>query len=276
MKSDDNFTLPALASFFSRTMSESASCDFMRNLGETIVALALVLAILGTIFEGIGYNASMPIVTSTQSYTSTTTGVSTIISTTSSVANVVSTNMLDTDRFSLVDEKLCYYDFRVVNLTKGQVHVTVTGANGANVSFWILSPDDYARWKGSGATCVGPAPSEGGLEVSPSGVEVPSSGPYYFLFLSPGDTRYTQTPVAPLVTLNVYIIQQSQITMMIKNVNSSTETTFSTGAVTYIAKPVGYGLIFYLGNGLIVAAVVALVISTRAKRPHSRTGRQFT
>jgi hypothetical protein len=248
----------------------------MRNLGEAIVALALVLAILGTIFEGVGYNQSLPIVTSTQSYTSTTTVVNTIISTTSSVANVVSTNVLDTERFYLVDEKLCYYDFRVVNLTKSQVQVTVTGANGANVTFWILSPDDYARWMGSGATCVGPAPSEGGLQVSPSGVQVPSSGLYYFLFMSPGDTKYTQTPVAPLVTFSVYSIQQSQITMMMKKVNSSTETAFSTGSVTYIAEPVGYGLIFYLGTGLIVAAVVALVISTRVKRSRSRSGRQFT
>ncbi len=247
----------------------------MRNLGDAIVALALVLAILGTIFEGIGYNESLPIVTltSTRSYTSTTTGVSTIISTTSSVMNVVSTNALYTARFFLLDEKLCYYDFRVVNLTKGQVYVTVTGA-----TFWILSPDDYVRWMGRGGTCLGPAPSEGGLEVSPGGVEVPSSGPYYFVFLSQGDTKYSQSPIAPLVTISVYSIQQSQITRIVKNVNYSTEeTAFSTGTVAYIAEPVGYGLIFYLGNGLIVAAVVALVISsTSAKRSRSRSGRQFT
>jgi hypothetical protein len=248
----------------------------MRDLGETIVAVALVLAILGTIFEGVGYNESLPIVTSTQSYTSTTTGVSTIISTRSTVMYVVSTNVLYTERFYLIDQKLCYYAFRVLNLTKGLVYVSVTAANGAPITLWILSQDDYVRWTGSGAICVAPAPSDGGLAVSPSGVQVPSSGTYYFLFTSPGDTRYTQTPIAPAVTLNVYNIQQIQITMMVKNVNSSTETAFSTGAVTYVAEPVGYGLIFYLGNGLIIAAIVALVISTVAKRPRSRKRRQLT
>ena len=245
----------------------------MRDLGEAIIALALVLAILGTVFEGVGYNQTPLIVTSTQSYTSTTTGVSTIVRTRSTLMNVVSTNLLYTDRFFLVDQKLCFYGFRVLNLTKGLVYVSITVANGAPITLWILSQDDYVRWTGSGAICVAPAPSDGALAVSPNGVQVPSSGPYYFLFMSPGDTRYTQTPIAPAVTLNVYSIQQSQITMIVKNVNSSTETAFSTGAVTYIAEPVGYDVIFYLGNGLIVAAVVALVISTVAKRPRSRSGR---
>jgi hypothetical protein len=255
-------------------VSACASRDFMRDLGETIVALALVLAILGTTFEALGYNASLPIVTltSTQSYTGTNTEVGTITSTTSYVTNLVSTKTLYTTGFFLPDEKLCFYDFRVLNLTKGQLNVAVSGA-----ALWILSADDYVRWIGRGGTCLNPTQSDGSLTVIAGRVDVPSSGPYYFILLSQGDVRYSQTPIAPLVTISVSSLQQSQTTITVKNTKYSTEQiTFSARNVTRILKPVGYGLTFYLGNGLIVAAVVALAISTiNDKRSRPRSGRQF-
>ena len=181
--------------------------------------------------------------------------------------SLVSTNVLYTAGFFLVDQKFCYSDFRVVNLTQGKLFAAISGAE-----LWVLSPANYTRWVNKGDPCATPTSSDGGLKVSSSGVDIPSNGPYYFVFLSQGDTRYTQAPIAPFVNVRVYNMQESRTAVIIKNTNYSTETTSFSTTVTYTAKPDSFGPIFSLGNLLYVAGIVGLVIGGIAdKLPRYRS-----
>ena len=236
----------------------------MRPLGA-IVALALVLVALGASLSFSGYNESLQIMTSTEtrSYTATLTRTIVLTSTESFVTKTTSANDLRNWIYlsrilPAAGQKYCYYDFRVLNLTKGQVHVTVAGA-----VFWVLSPGDYERWVGRG-TCEDAALFEGGLKVPANGlVEVPASGPYYFVFLSP-----SQLSSPPLILLTVNSIWEGQVTVTIGRTSYlMQQTAFPTRTVTLSTQPAGFGLIFYMGTGLIVVAGVALAIGgMKAKR----------
>jgi hypothetical protein len=163
-----------------------------------------------------------------------------------------------------------YYQSRHAYLEAGQVHVSYhTDSTYHPVDFWMLTGDDWTRWSNL-AHCEQVLAFKGVVtKIGRSGYEfttgIGSAGVYYFVFMN--ENRYPIT-----VTLNVDAeLQTSEVTLTKATTVYSTQVSpYVTEKVTVSTRPVGFGLLFYAGIGLIAVAVIALAIS-RMKNAAPRT-----
>jgi hypothetical protein len=163
-----------------------------------------------------------------------------------------------------------HVESRHVSLEAGQVHVSYhTESTYHNVDFWMLTEDQATRWSNL-VHCSQVLAFQGTVtKISRSGyeftTEIGSAGTYYFVFMN--ENRFPIT-----VTLNVDAgLQTSEVTLTRATTVYSTQVSpYVTEKVTVSTRPVGFGLLFYAGIGLIAVAVIALAIS-RMKSAAPRT-----
>jgi hypothetical protein len=237
----------------------------------------IVLAVLGAGLSYLGYNESLGTLTVTTSQPITATSTMTVASTSeeSTVMTTSGTSWILQDE--LIDiqagrtQVYCgAYELRHAYLEAGQVHVSYqTESTYHNVDFWMLTEDQWTRWSNS-PTCQKVLAFKGTVtKISRSGyeftTEIGSAGTYYFVFMN--ENRYPIT-----VTLNVDAgLQTSEVTLTRATTVYSTQVSpYVTEKVTVSTRPVGFGLLFYAGIGLIAVAVIALAIS-RMKSAAPRT-----
>ena len=244
---------------------------FGMKIGRMLVMLAVVLAVVGAGLSYSGYNESPQVVTVTSSQPITATSTMTIASTsrelvvmtTSSAKWILQDEVIDVPAPTQV---YCgYIDSRHVYLEAGQVHVSYhTDSAYHAVDFWMMNDDDYTRWNNI-PSCYElrnfrgmrkPFVAKLGSSGDEFTTEVSSAGVYYFAFMN--ENRYPIT-----VTLNVDAgLQTSEVTLTKATTVYSTQVSpYVTEKVTVSTRPVGFGLLFYAGIGLIAVAVVALAIS---------------
>ena len=250
------------------------------KVGRVFVMLAVVLAVVGAGLSYSGYNESLQILTVTSTQQTTVTSprtVSTVsrefvLMTTSSANWILQDEVID---IPAATEPHCgYIDTRYLSLDAGQVHVSYhTDSTDRRVDFWMMNDDDYTKWfnirfcqelrtfQGIRKPFVAKLDSSG-YEFT---TEVPSAGVYYFAFMN--EHKYPIT-----VTLNLDAgLQTSEVTLTKATTIYSTQVSpYVTETVTVSTRPVGFGLLFYAGIGLIAVAVIALVIS-RMKNAAPRT-----
>ena len=242
-----------------------------------ILVFMIVLAVLGAGLSYLGYNESLGTLTVTTSQPITATSTMTVASTSeeSTVMTTSGTSWILQDE--LIDiqagrtQVYCgAYELRHAYLEAGQAHVSYqTESTYHNVDFWMLTEDQWTRWSNS-PTCQKVLAFKGTVtKISRSGyeftTEIGSAGTYYFVFMN--ENRYPIT-----VTLNVDAgLQTSEVTLTRATTVYSTQVSpYVTEKVTVSTRPVGFGLLFYAGIGLIAVAVIALAIS-RMKSTAPRT-----
>ena len=233
-----------------------------------------------------GYNESQQVTTSTSTYTSltTSTGVVTLVSTATHVVttfsvpsiyrqNVTSLQGLFTWRFP--DEHLMYvlcsskeFDFHV---DEGQLHIsynvtTDSKIGGGAVDFWLLNDEELHEMAGINASCTMQHRIMGIVhDFRSSGynstVDIPSSGTYHIVFINPNTNEAT-------VTLNVdYISPSTAVTMTEVRTEYSTQTSMiTTEMMKPVSQPVGLGMPFFSGIGLVAVAVIAIAVAMKRRR----------
>ena len=236
-----------------------------------LVGLAIILAVLGAGLSYSGYNGSQ-VLTVTSSQPMTATSTVTVASTSSELVLMTTSSM----NWILQDEVIAipagqtqvycgYTDSRHVYLETGQVHVSYsTESEYHHVDFWMMNEDDYTRWSNlrhcsdilSYQSTSRPFVAKLGRSGYEFTTEIGSAGTYYFAFMN--ENRFAIT-----VTLNVDAgMQTSEVTLTKATTVYSTQVSpYVTEKVTVSTRPVGFGLLFYAGIGLIAVAVIALVIS---------------
>lgn len=228
----------------------------------------IVLAVLGAGLSYLGYNESLGTLTVTARQSVTVTSTMTVASTSeeSTVMSTSGTSWILQDE--LIDipagttQKYCGYTAsRYAYLDAGQAHVSYhTESTYHPVDFWMLNEEQWTRWSNL-RYCEQLLAFQGiATKISRSGyeftTEIGSAGTYYFVFMN--ENRFSIT-----VTLNVDAgMQTSEVTLTKATTVYSTQVSpYVTEKVTVSARPVGFGLLFYAGIGLIAVAVVALAIS---------------
>jgi len=236
------------------------------------VMLAVVLAVVGAGLSYSGYNESLQVLTVTSTQQTTVTSprtVSTVsrefvLMTTSSTNWILQDEIIDIPAGTT--QVYCGYTAsRHVSLESGQVRVSYsTESEYHHVNFWMMNEDDYTRWSNLRyceqllafrgiATKMG----RSGYEFT---TEIGSAGTYYFAFMN--ENRFAIT-----VTLNVDAgMQTSEVTLTKATTVYSTQVSpYVTEKVTVGTHPVGFGLLFYAGIGLIAVAAVVLAASRMGK-----------
>ncbi len=245
--------------------------------GSLILVFMIVLAVLGAGLSYLGYSESLGTLAVTASQPITVTSTMTVASTSveSTVMRTSGTSWILQDEIIDIPagrtQVYCgYYQPRYVYLEAGRVHVSYhTDSTYHTVDFWMLTEDDWTRWSNS-PTCEQILAFKGTVtKISRSGyeftTEIATAGTYYFVFMN--ENRYPIT-----VTLNVDAgLQTSEVTLTKATTVYSTQVSpYVTEKVTVSTRPVGFGLLFYAGIGLIAVAAIALAIS-RMKRTAPRT-----
>ncbi len=255
-------------------------------------------AVLGTGLSYSDYNESSQTVTLTTVLPYTTTELS--VTRTSSTVWLVKGQVIDLPAAGQVN--CASYFFGSMNLTAGQVHISYTTA-GDSVTFWLLTPDDYARWK-----ALEGCDEEWGfrgvdkLFVFKSGsadftAQIPSSGKYPFIFMNADkyraakivfnvdagvrETQSTRTSVrtvysTQLTTLTTestaYSTQETTLTS-VSTTSSPTTTRTTSSDWTNVQSWMDYRLLLALGAIVVVAVVAALLLMKRGKAaPPAPTG----
>jgi hypothetical protein len=244
------------------------------KIGSLLVILAVVLAVLGAGLSYSGYNESLRVstVTSTQSYTSTST--KTIASTRTETSVITSSSIVSIldqviDIPGIKGTKYCgYYDSVSSTIDAGKVNVSFN-SDGGRVSFWMLTEDGWKQWtarrsEGCEINVVSKMYKPNSVSYE-STTNIPATATYYFVFLN-----MNNGPVS--ITLHVDGgVQTNVLTKTKEQVQYSTqESPFVTEAVSFSTTPVGLGLLFYSGIGLIIVAGVVLAVSrikSAAPRP---------
>ena len=236
--------------------------------GSLILVFMIVLAVLGAGLSYLGYNESLGTLTVTASQPITATSTMTVASTSeeSTVMTTSGTNWVLQDEVINIPagttQAYCgYYDALHAPLEAGQVHVSYhTESTYHPVDFWMLTEDQWTRWSHL-PYCQDILAFQGTVtKMSRSGyeftTEIGSAGTYYFAFMN--ENRYPIT-----VTLNVDAgLQTSEATLTTATTVYSTQISpYVTEETTVSTRPVGFGLLFYAGIGLIAVAVIALAIS---------------
>jgi hypothetical protein len=235
--------------------------------GSLILVFMIVLAVLGAGLSYLGYNESLGTLTVTTSQPITATSTKTIASTSeeSTVMTTSGTSWILQDElfdFPATGQHYCgYWSGHPAYLEAGQVHVSYhTESTYHPVDFWMLTGDDWTRWSNL-RYCEQFLAFQGIVtKMSRSGseftTEIGSAGTYYFVFMN--ENNYPIT-----VTLNVDAgLQTSEVTLTKATTVYSTQVSpYVTEKVTVSTRPVGFGLLFYAGIGLIAVAVIALAIS---------------
>ena len=243
-------------------------------MGSLVLAFMIVLAVLGAGLSYLGYNESLGTLTVTASQPVTATSTMTVASTSeeSTVMTTSGTSWILQDE--LIDlqagttQVYCgHVESRHVSLEAGQVHVSYsTESTYHPVDFWMLTEDQATRWSNL-RYCSQVLAFQGAVtKISRSGyeftTEIRSAGTYYFVFMN--ENRYPIT-----VTLNVDAgLQTSEVTVTkAATVYSTQVSPYVTEKVTVSTRPVGFGLLFYAGIGLIAVAVIVLAISKMRSAP---------
>jgi hypothetical protein len=228
----------------------------------------IVLAVLGAGLSYLGYNESLGIlavtasqpITATSTMTVASTSVESTVMTTSGTSWILQDEVIDIPAGTT--QVYCGYTAsRHVYLETGQVHVSYrTDSTYHNVDFWMLTEDQWTRWSNL-RYCSQLLAFQGTVtKMSRSGYEfttkIGSAGTYYFVFMN--ENRFPIT-----VTLNVDAgLQTSEVTLTKATTVYSTQVSpYVTEKITVSTRPVGFGLLFYAGIGLIAVAVIALAIS---------------
>jgi hypothetical protein len=242
------------------------------KVGRVFVMLAVVLAVVGAGLSYSGYNDPLQVLTVTSTRQITVTSprtVSTVsrefvLMTTSSTNWILQDEIIDIAGVEL--QAYCgRFDVYHLSLDPGQVHVSYhTDSVYHQVDFWMMNDEDYTRWSNI-HQCTGLRDYQGlrkpfVAKLDSSGyeftTEVSSAGVYYFGFLN--KNKYPIT-----VTLSVDAgLQTSEVTLTRTTIVYSTQAgPYVTEQVTVSTRPVGFGLLFYAGIGLIAVAVIGLAIS---------------
>jgi hypothetical protein len=230
--------------------------------GSLLVILALALGVLGAGLSYSGYNESLSIqtVTSTQSYTSTSTKIIASTRTESSIITTSSTlSILDQtlDISGIKGTKYCgYYDYVSSTLEEGKVNVSYR-SEGGRVDFWMLTESQFTAFEAR-RSCEPDVhskmfkPNSASYEFT---ADIPATATYYFAFLNKNNG-----PVS--VTLHVDGgIHSSVLTKTKEQVEYSTQASpFVTETVSLSSRPAGFGLLFYSGIGLVIAAGIVLAV----------------
>jgi len=242
--------------------------DATMKVSSAFLLLALVLAVLGAGLSYSGYNESLRTLTATTSQPITATSTVTVASTSRELILMTTSSMRWIMQDELIDipagttQKYCGYTAsRHVYLEAGQAHISYqTESIYHHVDFWMLTEDQWTRWSNL-PYCEQLLAFQGIVtKISRSGyeftTEIGSAGTYYFAFMN--ENRYPIT-----VTLNVDAgLQTSEVTLTKATTVYSTQVSpYVTEKVTVSTRPVGFGLLFYAGIGLIAVAVIALAIS---------------
>jgi hypothetical protein len=230
----------------------------------------------------LGYNESLGVLTVTASQPVTATSTKTVASTsvestvmmTSGTSWILQDEVIDLPAGTT--QKYCgYWSARHAYLEAGQAHVSYqTESTYHPVDFWMLTENEWTRWSNL-PYCEQILAFKGTVtKISRSGYEfstgIGSAGVYYFVFMN--ENRYPIT-----VTLNVDAgTQTSEVTVTKATTVYSTQVSpYVTEKVTLSTHPVGFGLLFYAGIGLIAVAVIVLVIS-RMRSAAPRTAPRST
>ena len=269
--------------------------------GSVLVVLAILFVVLGTGLSYSEYNESSQTVTLTTVRSYTTTELS--VTSTRSTVWLVKGQVIDLAAAGQVN--CASYFFGSMNLTAGQVHIsyTIGGMPGDAVSFWLLTPDDYVKWKALvGCDEEWSFKSVDKLFVFQSGsadftAQIPSSGKYPFIFMNADKIRAakivfnvdagvreiqsTRTSVrtvnsTQLTTLTTestaYSTQETTITS-VSTASSPTATRTTSSDWTNVQSWIDYRLLLALGAIVVVAVVAALLLMKRGKAaPPAPTG----
>ena len=261
----------------------------MKTSGLLLIVF-IAVAVLGGGLSLTGYNESQQVTTSTSTYTSVTTSTGAITLASTAIRLVTTSNVvwiyhqdvstvkglgLGLLQPSLTPVTLCYteaYDFHV---NEGQLHISynvttppTTKIGGGRVDFWLLNDEELHELnsiEASGVSCtlehrvIGIADDffSSGYD---STVDIPSSGTYHIVFIN-------TNPNDAIITLNVdYISPLTAVTMTEVHTEYSTQTnTITTEMMKPVSQPVGLGMPFYSGIGLVAVAVIAIAVALKRK-----------
>jgi len=251
-----------------RSINADICDDSAMKIGSLLVILAIVLGVLGAGLSYSGYNESLRVqtVTNTQTYTTTSTNTmastrtETIVITTSSTLSILDQTLALP---GIKDKRYCgYYDYVSSTLEAGKVNVSYR-SDGGPVDFWMLSEDGFKAFEARRSCEVDVVRIAEKLRSSSYEFtkDIRATATYYFAFLNKNNG-----PVS--ITLHVDGgMQTNVLTKTKEQVQYSTQgSPFVTETVSFSTTPVGLGLLFYSGIGLIVVAGVILFVGLR-KRP---------
>jgi len=224
-----------------------------------------VIAVVGGGLSLTGYNESQQVTTSTSTYTS-------VVTLTSTASHVITTSLVRSiyhQKWSSLNgsQWLCLGEtFDLGHLDGGQLHISYNastlwkGDYGVGlVNFWLLDDQGLTQW-GRHNCDEGRAGFPAGIAYNfdsssyDSTVDIPSSGNYHIIFLDP-------TIIPMQVTLNVdYISPPTAVTTY-----STRTSTVTTQMMKPVSQPVGLGIPFFSGIGLVAVAVIAIAAAVRRK-----------
>ena len=265
---------------------------------SVFVALVILLAVLGTGLSYSEHNESSETVTVTTVRSYTTTELS--VTNTKSTIWLVKGQVIDLDAAGQVN--CASYFFGNMNLTAGQVHISYTTA-GIAVTFWLLTPDDYAKWRALvGCEEEWAFTSVDKLFIYKAGsadftAQIPSSGKYYFIFMNADkyraakivfnvdagvrETQSTRTSVRTIYSTQLTTLTTSNTTYSTQETNltsvsitpSPTIIRTTSSDWTNFQSWIDYRLLLALGAIVVVAVVAALLLMKRGKAaPPAPTG----
>jgi hypothetical protein len=239
------------------------------KIGGLLVILAIVLGVLGAGLSYSGYSESLheQTVTSTQTYAGTTT--KTIASTSTETFVVTSSSEL-----AILDQDIVIdgigngpwagmWDYAMATLDVGKVNVGFSADN--EVDFYMFTEDQFKQWEAKrfveNPAFVNKLAHERGTSYQFT-KDMQTGGTYYFVF-----ENKNKGPVS--ITLHVDAGMRTDVlTETREHVQYSTQTNpFVTETVSSSTQPVGLGLLFYSGIGLLVVAAVVIAFSRMKSVP---------
>ena len=245
-----------------------------------------MIAVVGGGLSLTGYNESQQLTTSTSTYTSVTTSTG-VVTLTSAATRVVTTSTVlwvyhqDVTKLQGLGlgiipgsgntVTLCYtqeYDFHV---DEGQLRISYNVTTDAPfgvgaVDFWLINDEGLHELASITNSCMDQRRVMGiahdfRSSAYDSTVDIPSSGTYHIVFINNGHNDAT-------ITLNVdYISPLTAATMTEVHTEYSTQTsTITTEMMKRVSQPVGLGMLFFSGIGLLAVAVIAIAVAMKRRR----------
>jgi hypothetical protein len=265
--------------------------DSSMKIGSMLVIVVVVLAVLGAGLSYSGYNESLRVLTLTNTQSFTGTSTKTVVSTRTQYVTIttgVTTPVLD--RFfsiSAPSKGRCNAVYVDATLDAGKVHVSFHSEGGppygGAVYFWLLTNDEWLIWQREShnegfcetISYDGNSISEKPFNIDSSNspyefvAEIPTTAKYYFVFLNKYMTCCGSSDVS--VAVHIDAIETRILTTVNEEIGYMTEATpFVAETTIFTTQPAGFGPVFYVGIGFLVAGV-AVVIGRMKAGAHKMT-----